>query len=1437
MNTQPIELNRRFNLVENNDGSGKNAEDAQREAIENFFSGHYSLPEVSWAGLLEMPRVVILAEAGTGKTEELRLRAKTLQNEGKSAFFCRMESVAEEKDFRKALLSEEEKHFDKWLKGEDVGYFFVDSVDEAKLHPFSVDSALRPLSRALNEVQGRARVYISSRASEWDAGRDFSEFHKCFPGESPRIAFLLPLNPEQQELFVEKLGLQGGKVMLETARRTGDYLVNRPLDLQATAEYWKKHGRIDSPMKMMKNSVSKNLREWNPERAKQRPLNPDKAQRGAENLAAALTLCGQSRIRIPSRALARPSGIDASEVLPNWGEDEISALLDRRVFDPEIYGTVRFHHREVREYLAARWFKRILGGGTLSGSTLSILPAFETAKYGESFVYPAMRPIAAWLAQMENGEGDFSRRMLKLEPVTMMTRGDPSVLSPKFRENVLRAATKKIADNREAESIYNISLERFEGADTANVVNELLDTFSGNPEIVEFLLRIIDKGKIYKCADQALDIALNESMMENLRYSAIYAVTDVSAAHATKLARKVVDQADKWTGRDLARAMSRLFPKSMNIGQFVQCIEKKAGAWEGLADESYLLENISLEGMTDEELRKFLNGILAAAKARAKRAGGWAESLTATLAAKALMPVLNSSDAPHEDEHILHAIEFLEKYQEQGMSFSEQQEIAKKISANWQLAYALYWRMFQREGPKAWAVFNMFNLSGNPELFRAFLSDIQAQSDVEKRTEAFDVVWQLWYGYGSEKPSELAEIRAALAENGAMLHKLDEHLKQVAESRRKQEQREKDRKERQRQDKETKEKGLRQSIEHLQKISAQLCDFDAEPSPNVVRALLYLYEWMHRNDRPTIADESDNDNDSCRWKNMIPVFGEKVACCARDGMMKFWRTYNPQPISEVRAGSNSWRTDTRVYLGMLGLDILHRRQPGWAAQLTKDEAVRAARYATHCSNRFPKWFTELISERQEAAGEVMRSEMEKDIRQFADNTSPNILPAMLHSDEFLGKFFAQMALDILEKNPAVGRSARSNVSRLLRFLKDDNAIERKVNFYRGRIAQQDAIDEQSFWLAEWMRVDANAALEELERHLREREIDNPDHAKKFMVNFCGSFGDETRTRNTQGLREAGLWGNISRLRKMLHLTFQYVRYEDDINRAGGGVFSPEIRDDAQDFRDTLFNHLVARCSGEEAHRAMIELSADTALDDYTRGIFRMRARRCAETDAKIPAWEPDEIVVFANDMTPPLRDPSNFFQWFLSILNKIKSDWEGGDFSPKDQIHIEEDAQILAARDLENISGGKFTVIRENEVINRKKPDLRIQPCGGGSVVPVEMKIADKWYFHQLQDALETQLPQYLHAPQARHGILLLIYKGRKKQGWETPFNSSANFAELTDMLGNQAKELAGKIGGVDDIRVIGIDLSKAEKPNSPPRDPRKKASKAPSAKHRKRKT
>src|SRR5439155_19050717 len=51
---------------------------------------------LSWQGLLEKRRVVILAEAGSGKTEELKEQARSLCAEGKFAFYATVEDVATE---------------------------------------------------------------------------------------------------------------------------------------------------------------------------------------------------------------------------------------------------------------------------------------------------------------------------------------------------------------------------------------------------------------------------------------------------------------------------------------------------------------------------------------------------------------------------------------------------------------------------------------------------------------------------------------------------------------------------------------------------------------------------------------------------------------------------------------------------------------------------------------------------------------------------------------------------------------------------------------------------------------------------------------------------------------------------------------------------------------------------------------------------------------------------------------------------------------------------------------------------------------------------------------------------------------------------------------------------------------------------------------------
>jgi len=116
-------------------------------------------------------RCAILAEAGAGKTEELRQRASVLAGRGKPAFFIRIEDI--EADFYRALEIGEEAQFQTWLQSAEEAWFFLDSVDEARLeNPRAFEKALRRFAKGIESGAHRAHVYLSSRTYAWRPRED-----------------------------------------------------------------------------------------------------------------------------------------------------------------------------------------------------------------------------------------------------------------------------------------------------------------------------------------------------------------------------------------------------------------------------------------------------------------------------------------------------------------------------------------------------------------------------------------------------------------------------------------------------------------------------------------------------------------------------------------------------------------------------------------------------------------------------------------------------------------------------------------------------------------------------------------------------------------------------------------------------------------------------------------------------------------------------------------------------------------------------------------------------------------------------------------------------------------------------------------------------------------------------------------------------------------
>lgn len=81
---------------------------------------------LAWNDLLKSKRLLLISEAGAGKTFECQKQARRMWDEGEPAFFVELAALAME-DLRTLLDADEEARLNDWLTSQyEVATFFVD---------------------------------------------------------------------------------------------------------------------------------------------------------------------------------------------------------------------------------------------------------------------------------------------------------------------------------------------------------------------------------------------------------------------------------------------------------------------------------------------------------------------------------------------------------------------------------------------------------------------------------------------------------------------------------------------------------------------------------------------------------------------------------------------------------------------------------------------------------------------------------------------------------------------------------------------------------------------------------------------------------------------------------------------------------------------------------------------------------------------------------------------------------------------------------------------------------------------------------------------------------------------------------------------------------------------------------------------------------------
>lgn len=1393
---------------------------------------------LTWDKLINEFRVVLLSEAGAGKTVEIRQAAKRQRTAGRRGFFLRLEHVADDFDiaFEEGSLQE----FNNWLASGDEAWLFLDSVDEARLkEPADFERAIRRVGQRLSPALQRAHIFLSSRGSAWrpisdlrlcrdqlkfqppkdsesdEISGDGATAKKSFTvnrtsGEKDDTSFKLvaldDLRGPQVRKFAEAKGVENIDAFLEAIERADAWIMtHRPQDLEELTGFWLKANRVGNRLELIRESIDQRLSEPDQRRDEARPLSKEKARIGARLLAAATTMAHETSIRVPDGA-QNAVGLPVADVLGDWSASDHATLLSRPIFDEAIYGTVRFHHRSQREYLAAEWFDGLLKRET-SRREIEIL--FFREQYGMEVVTPSLRPVLLWLILLDER---MRERALRISPGLIFEGGEPAELPLETRQRVLREVCDAVARGEAGHGMDYAAVQRFANVDLADEIKDLIREYGRHDDILWFLLRMIWQGRLEDALPEAKQHALNTNAGKYVRIAAIRAVLALgSDQDAREVRNAFVDERRRLRRDWLAELVEKLPSDQASIDWLVKALAKtepkRRFSSDGLGQalSSYIL-SLPIDMLPGLVARLaelvYERPVIERLHCEISERHGWLLKRVAQ-GVERLVEARHPAALEQACLSILQRLPSATDYQDWDLR-DIQSKLPELVPAWLELNDALFWHhvkvarksLKKKRGERLtdfWrAYWNSF-CRFSPDDFDRIKAEIGSQQLRDDRLVALSLAFRLYLDAG--RPRKWREqLRAACKGKPTLEAKLQTLLHPPPASdqdkryRRQQAQWKRRSEERERRIAEN-EAGWRA---HLDANFEKLRSPDLPKPTDISTDQYYVHEKLRE-----LGDHSSNWTHG-EWQLLEGAYNLDIARAFRDGVVGYWRRNKPKLVSGGKTGNS---TPFSTIFGLTGLEIEANETPQWPSGLSENDAETAFRYAMSELNGFPDWFPKLYRAFPQIITDLLLREVDYELRTgTADHQSHYVIYDLSWHGDWADETLAR---PIFERLSSRDPKSVGTLRYLLTILNRSGLADGELANLAEKKVQQKALDHVATWYSVWAGVDPEHAIRAIRAKLSKlrSKAKRVELAMQFISQLVGDRHDRSVVR--QGYRTP------QHLRELIILMHEHIEEKDDIDRNGKGVFSPGLRDHAQDARNHLFG-MLKEIPGKEAFLAIQDLSRQHPVES-SRPWMIHHAKNKAEIEADLTPWTVAQICDFNERLE---RTPRNHRElWELGVLRflDLKAKLEDGDSSVADILKMVSDEiqmRKYIGDWLRESSLGRYSIPQEEEFADAKRPDLRFHGTGFDGPVPVELKLADNWSGPDLFERLETQLcGDYLRDDRSNRGLFVLVYRGEKK-GWDIPDHDRLKFAELVVALQEHWRNISHKYPGVEEIQVVGIDLT-----------------------------
>lgn len=956
MTRRPIELKRRFLEADEEEADFSRAVDPEWLELCEWPMG--------WEALLERRCVVVLGEAGAGKTTEFQLRAEELNERGQAVFFIPLAELAAA-SLPDCLSARQLARLAAWRSSAEDAWFFLDALDLARLGGRDPFVALRRLRRHLGPELGRAHLLISCRTSDWRDRADKRSIREALggvvaeegggagphrrAGGEDRPVFvvdLAPLDRRQVRLLACHFGLseRGAEVFHDQLLLAGvGPYASRPADVGWLVAYWQERATFDSLTGLIVRNIDEKLGARAPGRSPGLPLS--RAWQGAETLAGITTLLGEPSILLPRESAfldQRHPQVDPRPYLKDWTVAELEDLLALPLFTTSSRGAVRFHHDSLQGYLGARWLFHLVEAGLKPDDLQALLfPLHPDLPVGK-----ALASAVGWLSALLP---EVRQVAMQEAPELLMEEGDSRALTIVDRREVLRGwALRAGYDPGALRELSLPGLRRLAAAGLGEVLRELLAP--DQPTVVRGIsLDMIRAGAIRDCALAAERIALNEAEPLELRCAAVQAVAAASTRnrHAILVRKLTCAEVD---GQLLGAMIGAFFPSTLGVAGLLELLgtPRRPSGWAPNLDEA--LDFHVPDKSSKRERLALLSGLVALrAKIPSWEPGpgsfesaglGRALQLAAALVVRELLdgdgdrplsPVLRDALAFLFDGCLQDAVDD----EEEAEPRSWLRGLVEALAEHESVRRTLFWhwvRERRQEGRQV--ATRMAELFDDRELCRLYrrdarwlLLDLQEKPSVLDRRVALDALLRLALAR-LLAPPRLPALRRAVAGDPAL---------------------------------------------------------EAE-----------LARWEQQQG---FGEEPD-----C-------VAGEEAVC--RPERAPGWQELNPSSRCEALPGRED---SSAALIGLLGIAV----DPAdgldfWA--LTAPQAERAARHAAATEGRFPDWLDTLVACHPETVTAVLREALTAACLAIADQPGlDDVLGKMARASEALRQASAPLLLELLEQH-------------------------------------------------------------------------------------------------------------------------------------------------------------------------------------------------------------------------------------------------------------------------------------------------------------------------------------------------------------------------------------------------------------------------------------